>query len=139
MCVFVCSHLNYGASVPSIHPENTVTYSTDNSSQKNCGFFSETALLRRSSTPSVEGHVQLAICCGKLHMCIIVFTMWHRGFCTLVHSLLLLFVIGHISTDPGSIHDSPTVSGPSESVHITAGKRVLRATKTRTGPKDTVS
>ena len=41
--------------------------------------------------------------------------------------MLLLFVIRHISTDPGSIHDS---SGPSESVHSTAGKRA------RTGPKD---
>ena len=51
-----------------------------------------------------------------------------------MHSLLL-FV--HLSTDPGSVCDSPIASGPSESVHTTAGKRVLkRATKTRTGPKD---
>ena len=54
-----------------------------------------------------------------------------------------------ISTDPGSVSDSPTASRPSESVHITAGKkvlkraiktktskRVLRATKIKTGPKD---
>ena len=43
----------------------------------------------------------------------------------------------HLSTDPGPVCDSPIASGPSESVHTSAGKRVLkRATKTRTGPKD---
>ena len=46
----------------------------------------------------------------------------------------------HLSTDPGSVCDSPIASGPSESVHTTAGKRGLkRATKTRTGPKDGMS
>ena len=45
----------------------------------------------------------------------------------------------NISTDPGSVCDSPIASGPSESVHTTAGKRGLkRATKTRTGPKDSM-
>ena len=52
---------------------------------------------------------------------------------TQVQSVLLLLVIGHISTDLGSVCDSPIASGPSESA---AGKR---ATKTRTGPKDGVS
>ena len=45
----------------------------------------------------------------------------------------MLFVIVSLSTGPGSVCDSPITSGPSESA---AGKRVLRATKTRTGPKD---
>ena len=46
----VKSHLTYGASV---RPENAVTYSADNEGKKNCGVFSETAPLQRSSTPSV--------------------------------------------------------------------------------------
>ena len=52
-------------------------------------------------------------------------------------SVLLLLVIGHSSTDPGSVCDSPIASGPSESVHTTAGKRVLKtSTKIGTGPTD---
>ena len=50
VCVSVKSHLTYGASV---RPENAVTYSADNEGQKNCGVFSETAPLQRSSTPSI--------------------------------------------------------------------------------------
>ena len=50
VCVSVKSHLTYGASV---RPENAVTYSAGNEGQKNCGVFSETAPLQRSSTPSV--------------------------------------------------------------------------------------
>ena len=53
VCVSVKSHLTSGASVC---PENTVTYSE----VKRLWVFSETTLLQRSSTPSVEGHVQLA-------------------------------------------------------------------------------
>ena len=50
VCVSVKSHLTYGASV---RPENAVTYSAGNEGQNNCGVFSETAPLQRSSTPSV--------------------------------------------------------------------------------------
>ena len=50
VCVSVKSHLTYGASV---RPENAVTYSAGNEGKKNCGVFSETAPLQRSSTPSV--------------------------------------------------------------------------------------
>ena len=46
----VKSHLTYGASV---RPENAVTYSAGNEGLKNCGVFSETAPLQRSSTPSI--------------------------------------------------------------------------------------
>ena len=53
VCVSVKSHLTSGASV---RPENAVTYSAGNEGQKNCGIFSETAPLQRSSTPSVDGH-----------------------------------------------------------------------------------
>ena len=53
VCVSVKSHLTYGASV---RPENAVTYSAGNEGQTFCGVFSETALLQRSSTPSVDGH-----------------------------------------------------------------------------------
>ena len=50
-CLSVKPHLTYGASV---RPENAVTYSAGNEGQIFCGFFSETAPLQRSSTPSVE-------------------------------------------------------------------------------------
>ena len=53
VCVCVWSHLTSGAPVC---PENTVTYSVGNEGQKICGVFSETAPLRRSSTPSIESH-----------------------------------------------------------------------------------
>ena len=57
--------------------------------------------------------------------------------CTHRVKVQLVIVIVHLSTDPGSVCDSPIASGPSESVHTTAGKRGLkRATKTRTGPKN---
>ena len=46
----------------SVHPENTVMYSEGNEDQNICGGFSETALLQRSSTPSIERlYVQSAI------------------------------------------------------------------------------
>ena len=48
VCVSVKSHLTSGASV---HPENSVMYSTGNGGQKNCG-----APLQGSSTPSIESH-----------------------------------------------------------------------------------
>ena len=51
VCVCVClsvkSHLTFGASV---HPENTVTHSVGNESQKICSVFSDTALFQRYST-----------------------------------------------------------------------------------------
>ena len=50
VCLSVSQHLTSGASV---RLENAVTYSTGNEGQKICGVFSETALLQRSSTPSV--------------------------------------------------------------------------------------
>ena len=53
VCVSVKSHLTSGVSV---RPENTVTYSAGNEGQNICGVFSETAPLRRSSTPSIESH-----------------------------------------------------------------------------------
>ena len=53
VCVSVKSHLTSEASVC---PENTVTYSAGNVRQKICGVFSETVLLQRSSTPSLDGH-----------------------------------------------------------------------------------
>ena len=54
--------------------------------------------------------------------------------CTVItHRVKVLFVIVSLSTEPGSVCDSPITSGPSESA---AGKRLLRVTKTRTGPKD---
>ena len=49
--MYVKSHLTSGASV---YPENTVTYSVGNGGPNICGVFSETALLRRFSTPSIE-------------------------------------------------------------------------------------
>ena len=50
VCLYVKSHLTYGASV---RPENAVTYSAGNEGQNVCGVFSETAPLQRSSTPSI--------------------------------------------------------------------------------------
>ena len=51
--VSICplSNLTSGASV---RPENTVTYSADNGDKKICGFFSETASLRRSVFPVLK-------------------------------------------------------------------------------------
>ena len=54
VCASVKSHLTSGASVC---PENAVMYSVGNGGQNIFGVFSETALLQRSSTPSVEGHM----------------------------------------------------------------------------------
>ena len=54
VCVSVKSDLTSGVSV---HPEISVTYSTNFwGFQKICGIFSETAPLQRSSTPSIESH-----------------------------------------------------------------------------------
>ena len=50
VCVCVCVTSNLGASVCC---ENTGTYSVGNEGQKTCGIFSETALLCRSSAPSL--------------------------------------------------------------------------------------
>ena len=61
----------------------------------------------------------------------------HKDGMCLKNLCTVMLVIGHISTDPGSVCDSPIASVPSESVHTTAGKRGLKtSTKTRTGPKD---
>ena len=62
LCVSVKSHLTSGASV---HPENTVTYSAGNGGQNNCGVFSETTPLQRSSTVPLKACVWSAIFCGK--------------------------------------------------------------------------
>ena len=86
----VKSYLTSGASV---HPENTVTYSAGNGCQNICGVFSETALLLRSSTPSVESRIRLVghfpVESAHAHYSI----KGHeyperRGFCTLVHSFM---------------------------------------------------
>ena len=53
VCVFVKSHLTYGASV---HPENAVTYSAGNEGQNICGVFSENAPLLRSSGAAIVFH-----------------------------------------------------------------------------------
>ena len=54
VCMCVCVSLfTSGASV---RPENTVTYSAGNRGQNICGVFSESGLLQRSSTSSVESH-----------------------------------------------------------------------------------
>ena len=59
VCLSVTPHLTSGASV---RPESDVTYSTGNEGQKIRGVFSQTALLRRSSTSSVvRPYVQAAI------------------------------------------------------------------------------
>ena len=58
VCLSVKSHLTSGASVRS---ENTVTYSAGNKGQKNCGVFSETAPLQRSSTAPLKAYVRSAI------------------------------------------------------------------------------
>ena len=50
MCLSVKSHLTLEAS---LRPENAVTYSVGDESQKICGVFSETAPLPRSSAPSL--------------------------------------------------------------------------------------
>ena len=52
-CLVCLSHLTSGVSV---HPENAVTYSASSRGPKNCGVFSETSPLQRSSTPSFEDH-----------------------------------------------------------------------------------
>ena len=53
VCLSVTSHLTSGASV---HPENSVTNSTSNEGQNNCGDFSETALLQRYNASCVVGY-----------------------------------------------------------------------------------
>ena len=75
VCVSVKSHLTSRASV---RLENTVTYSAGNGGQKICGVFSETTQLQRSSTPSVEGHVQSAIFMrNTAHVHYSIYHMWH--------------------------------------------------------------
>ena len=54
VCVSVKSHLTSGESVC---PENSVTYSAGNGGQDICGVFSETTLLWKSSTRSIESHM----------------------------------------------------------------------------------
>ena len=56
VCLFVKSHLTYGASV---RPENAVMYSAGNDGQKICGVFSENAPLLRSSGAAVVFHIHL--------------------------------------------------------------------------------
>ena len=92
VCVCVClsvkSHLTSGASV---RLENTVTYSAGNRGQKNCGVFSETAPLRRSSTPLLKLYIRSAIFLRKVRIHIIVIKGHEyprRGFCTSVHSFI---------------------------------------------------
>ena len=53
----VCVCQSYLASGASVCPENIVMYSASNEGQIISEFFSETAPLQRSSTPSVEGHM----------------------------------------------------------------------------------
>ena len=53
VCLSVKSHLTY---VASVRPENAVTYSAGNESQKICGVFSENAPLLRSSGVAVVFH-----------------------------------------------------------------------------------
>ena len=75
----VKSHLTFGTSVCS---ENTVAYSVGNGGQKVCGVFSETTLLQRSRTPSVEGHihVQSTIFLWKVRMLIICVLWFMRDY-----------------------------------------------------------
>ena len=59
VCLCVCQHLTSRAS---FRPENHITYATGQEGQNICGVFSETALLERSSTPSlVWPYMQSAI------------------------------------------------------------------------------
>ena len=69
VCLSVKSHLTSGASV---RPEIDIMYTTSNEGQKICGIFSETALLRRSSSLR-----HTAICIGGhfSHTCIILMSM----------------------------------------------------------------
>ena len=70
--MYVKSHLT---SVEYAHPENIVMYSAGNGGQNICRVFSETAALRRSSTPSVESHTYSRPFSSEIvHVCIIVFT-----------------------------------------------------------------
>ena len=55
VCLSVCLSVRY-TSGASFRPENAVTYSAGNEGQKNCGVFSETAPLQRSSIPSNDGN-----------------------------------------------------------------------------------
>ena len=50
LCLSVNQHLTSGASV---RLENEITYSAGNEGEKNCGVFSETARLQRSSTSCI--------------------------------------------------------------------------------------
>ena len=51
MSVCPLSHIS-----PSVRRENAATHSAGNEGQAICGVFSETALLPRSSGPSIDGH-----------------------------------------------------------------------------------
>ena len=53
VCLSVKSYLTY---VASVHPENAVTYSAGNESQKICGVFSENTPLLRSSGVAIVFH-----------------------------------------------------------------------------------
>ena len=104
VCLSVKSHLTSGASV---RPENTVTYPVGNEGQNICGVFSETTLLQRSSTASVES---IRTVChfpaesAHAHYIAHAFSrfvhMWRRGFCTLMHS----FFIGCLRWESNRIH-----------------------------------
>ena len=65
--ISTCTFLNAYAK-STVHSFNlnelliTVTYSVGNRGQKNCGVFSQTAPLQRSSTPSVESHTCTCTC-----------------------------------------------------------------------------
>ena len=70
----VKSHLTYGASV---RPENAVTYSGGNESQKICGVFSENAPLLRLSGVAVVFHTFRwpFFFIAKWYACVLVFTV----------------------------------------------------------------
>ena len=55
-CVSVCLSVKSHPTSVCVRPENTVTYSAGNEGRNICGVFSETALLQRSSTPSVKSY-----------------------------------------------------------------------------------
>ena len=77
----------------SVCPDATVTYSVGNGGKKNYGLFSETVPLQRSSTASLKAictvsHFPVESVHAHYSIGFVVFTTrWHRGFCTLVHSL----------------------------------------------------
>ena len=71
VCLSVCSVKSNLTSGESVRPEYTVMYSAGNGCPKICGIFSE------------SHKYGLPFSCGN-RVC-----AWHRGFCTLVHSLFL--------------------------------------------------